>query len=236
MRNYIFSAFILSLVIFCGTAWGMQPYLQSLCQDAKYTCIKTHKGETWESLFADPELRDIVMRLNRVNIEPRAGQVIVVPNNMLTIKLMDLSPFKQEIPAPGKKTIIFDPKIHAWGAYNENGQLVKWGPASGGRDWCPDIGSRCHTVTGEFTIYRKSGAQCVSSIFPLHEGGAPTPYCMFFYRGYALHASKEVPGYNASHGCIRLFLEDARWLNQEFIALPQAGGTKVIVQDYPQSA
>ncbi len=43
------------------------------------------------------------------------------------------------------------------------------------------------------------------------------PYCMHFSGGYALHGSPTVPGYNASHGCVRLFTEDAKWLNQHFV-------------------
>ena len=65
-------------------------------------------------------------------------------------------------------------------------------------------------------IYNKGGAGCASSKFPVGRGGAPMPYCMFFHGGYALHGSYEVPGYHASHGCIRLFVDDAAWLNEEF--------------------
>ena len=59
------------------------------------------------------------------------------------------------------------------------------------------------------------------------------PYCMHFFRGYALHGSSTVPGYRASHGCIRMFIEDARWLNEEFIDIPYSDeykGTKVIIE------
>ena len=57
------------------------------------------------------------------------------------------------------------------------------------------------------------------------------PYCMHFFRGYALHGSRTVPGYADSHGCVRMFIEDARWLNEEFIDVPGEGyqGTRVIV-------
>ena len=54
------------------------------------------------------------------------------------------------------------------------------------------------------------------------------PFCMHFYRGYAFHGATAVPGYRASHGCIRLFIEDARWLNNEFIDVG-AKGTRVII-------
>lgn len=237
MQKLVQSAFITCVLwLFGSVAWGMPPYLQELCQDPDYTCIKVHKGETWQSLFADPELRDMVMKLNRVNVQPRPNQYIVVPNNMATVTLLDLAPFERKIPGHGVKTLMYDPAIHAWAAYDADGDLVRWGPGSGGRDWCADIGSRCHTKTGEFMVYRKGSAKCISSKFPLPNGGAPMPYCMFFHGGYAIHASNEVPGYNASHGCVRVFLEDARWLNQEFIDLPHEGGTKVIIHPYPQSS
>jgi len=48
---------------------------------------------------------------------------------------------------------------------------------------------------------------------------------MYFHGGFALHGSYEVPGFNASHGCVRLFVPDAEWLNQDFTA----GGQKVMV-------
>lgn len=55
------------------------------------------------------------------------------------------------------------------------------------------------------------------------------PYCVFFNRGIALHGSPEVPGYHASHGCVRLFVQDAEWLNESFIEI---GKTRVhVVED-----
>jgi lipoprotein-anchoring transpeptidase ErfK/SrfK len=50
---------------------------------------------------------------------------------------------------------------------------------------------------------------------------------MFFNGNFALHGSYNVPGYNDSHGCVRLFVNDAQWLNQEFT---DGERTKVIVQ------
>lgn len=60
------------------------------------------------------------------------------------------------------------------------------------------------------------------------------PYCMFFHGGYALHASPVVPGHHDSHGCVRLFLEDAKWLNEEFIELSSdtQKGTTIVVNPY----
>lgn len=114
----------------------------------------------------------------------------------------------------------------AWGAYDAEGNLVKSGRASGGKSYCPDIGRGCRTVTGTYTIYRKQGAGCKSSRFPVGKGGAPMPYCMHFKGGYALHGSNSVPGYNASHGCVRVPPSDAQWLNQNFV---RVGSTRVSI-------
>ena len=77
-------------------------------------------------------------------------------------------------------------------------------------------------------MFAKGGANCKSSKFPLEHPGAPMPYCMKFHGGYALHGSYEVRPYNASHGCIRILPEDARWLSQNLVR----PGTRVIVRPY----
>lgn len=136
---------------------------------------------------------------------------------------MEKSPLPQTIAAPGQKTIKINLSKRVFGAYDSSGNLLKWGRVSGGKNYCPDIGRSCRTPTGSFTIYSKKGSECKSSRFPLPNGGARMPYCMHFHGGYAMHGG-HVPNYNASHGCVRLHHEDARWLNQQFV---QVGSTKV---------
>lgn len=189
--------------------------------------MQIQKGETWVKKFPDENQRNVVMRLNRMNIPLRKGMTIAVPENA-NLTAMDITPFDKQITAPGKKTILVVPKKLAWAAYDADGKLVAWGPASLGKDYCRDVHRGCRTTTGYFTIVQKGGINCVSSKYPLPRGGAPMPYCMHFFRGYALHGSFEVPGYNASHGCVRLFIDDAKWLNQEFVEQ----GTNVIVEPY----
>lgn len=137
--------------------------------------------------------------------------------------------FPETRPATGKKVFIFDPKATAWAAYDGNGHRVKTGSASGGKDFCEDIGRSCHTVTGTFRVYSKKGEDCTSSLYPVETGGgARMPYCMHFNGGYSIHAAYEVPNWNASHGCIRVLPAAAKWLNQDFIDI----GTTVIVKPY----
>lgn len=136
-------------------------------------------------------------------------------------------PDKRE--ATGHKVFIFDPKATAWAAYDRDGNRVETGSASGGKDYCEDIGRPCRTVTGTFHVYSKKGEDCTSSIYPVEtHGGARMPYCMHFNGGYSIHAAYEVPNYNASHGCIRVLPDAAKWLNEDFIDV----GTTVIVKPY----
>jgi hypothetical protein len=198
-----------------------------LCAAPNYDCVQVERGDTWHNLFPDPRQRDIVMRLNRTNVPLKYRSWIVVPEDLDDIDLMDVSPFPEQIKAPGERTILVSLKKHAFGAYNQHGFLVHWGPISGAKGYCPDIGRKCTTVTGKFHIIRKGGIDCKSSKYPIGKGGSPMPFCMFFYRGFALHGST-LPGHHASHGCVRLFFEDAEWLNKGFITTG-GGGTRVIV-------
>ena len=137
--------------------------------------------------------------------------------------------FPDKRPGTGKKVFIFDPKATAWAAYDAQGNRVETGSASGGKDYCEDVGHGCHTVTGTYHVYAKQGEDCISHTFPIEtHGGAKMPYCMHFHGGYSIHAAYEVPNYNASHGCIRVLPSAAKWLNENFIDV----GTAVIVKPY----
>lgn len=209
-------------------------YGEQFCHKPGYSCVTVKHGQSWKSLFPDSYDREVVQRLNRIGTGLYAGMRIAVPNNLPGTNLIDISPFPAKMAAAGHKVIIVDPKTLAFGAYDASGTLVHWGPISAGRDYCPDIHRRCHSSVGTFQVYTKEGAGCKSKKFPIGKGGAPMPYCMYFNGGYALHGSPEVPGYNASHGCIRMFTEDAQWLNTQFVDLPGSGhrGTQVIIRPY----
>ena len=128
----------------------------------------------------------------------------------------------------GEKVIIVNPNVHAWGAYDSSGNLLRGGLATAGGDYCPDIGRRCHTRSGSFRIQSLGSASCKSSMYPLPRGGAPMPYCMFFNGHQGLHGSYNVVDGNASHGCVRLHVNDAEWVRFNFAHV----GTKVIVKPY----
>lgn len=137
--------------------------------------------------------------------------------------------FPMELDATGHKRFIFDPKLAAWAAYGPDGHRVMTGAASGGKDYCEDSGAPCRTVTGRFHVYNKRGLDCRSGEYPVETtGGAKMPYCMYFFRGFTIHAAYEVPTHNSSHGCIRVWPSAAKWLNENFIDT----GTEVTVMSY----
>lgn len=133
----------------------------------------------------------------------------------------------------GKKTVLVDPKVHAWGAYDENGTLVKSGLATAGGSQCPpdDTGEpNCKTDSGRFKIYRMGDGSCKSKVYPKPEGGGLMPYCMFFNNGEALHGSPDntVIEANVSHGCVRMRIQDAEWMRENFADI----GTTVVILPY----
>lgn len=207
-----------------------------LCADPRFSCVEIEEGDKWDSLWPDEEKRNILRRLNRMNIRLRKGMKIALPKNLESVTLLEIAPFPKKIESGGEKEVRVDLNRLAWGAYDAEGNLVDWGPASGGKSWCPDVGYACRTPAGEYRVFGKGGAKCKSSKFPIPKGGAPMPYCMHFKPGYALHGSYEVPGFNASHGCVRLYPEDAKRLNEDFIETPNKEnayrGTKVVILPY----
>lgn len=219
---------IVVFLLSVGAYAGATSYVKQLCQNdaADVACIKVQRGDSWQSLWPDPQQQGAVARLNRMNTPLEPGMIIAVPHNLSEAGTAALLPLPERIQPFGKKLIWVDLKNLAWAAYDETGQRVYWGPASGARGFCPDMDAKCTTPTGNFTIYRKEGEACVSTKFPIPDGGAPMPYCMFFEGGFAIHGSYEVPGYNASHGCVRIFPEDAQWLNQNFI---DVGSTEIVI-------
>ncbi len=194
-------------------------------QDTK--TVKRKQLDSWGSLFPDPTARMLVMKLNRMNIELERGMVIAIPDILAGKTLMDFSPFPLSRNGTGEKVLIWDPKLLAWAAYNEGGILTRWGPGVGGKEWCPDIERPCKTINGTFRLMYKTGRYHRSDHYPVGEclgsllarpGCAPMPWFMCFDDdGYGLHGSDEIPGYNASHGCIRIFTDDAEWLNLNFV-------------------
>jgi peptidoglycan hydrolase-like protein with peptidoglycan-binding domain len=62
-----------------------------------------------------------------------------------------------------------------------------------------------YTPVGSFTVERKIEGDHVAPLGTLHDP-------MYFVGGWAIHGAGYVPGYPASHGCVRVSDSDADWL------------------------
>lgn len=218
-----------------STSFANQYYVDRLCDDPQYNCIKIKKGQSWQQFLPDDLQREIVQRLNRTNTYLWRGRKVALPKNLKELTVLDVAPFDNEMDTNNEKVILVDQEKLAWAAYGEDGKIVKWGPISSGKNYCKDVGRNCYTKPGIFYVFSKKDERCRSRSFPVGRGGSRMPYCMFFYRGYALHGSAYMTGRRDSHGCVRMFTEDARWLNEEFVSLTDVNsdikGTKVIIED-----
>jgi len=231
MKKILLTAFIMSMMSVVNAA---SFYGTALCGYPQYDCIKVGSGESWEKLFPDPVQRDLVQRVNRSYNSLWTGRVIAVPKNLAHINIYDIAPFPVKLDGETEKQIIIDQEKLAWGAYDAQGNLLWWGPISSGRDKCSDSNRSCRTLTGIFRIFSKENSKCTSDVFPIGKGGAKMPFCMYFHKGFAMHGSDDIPGQRASHGCVRMFVEDAKWLNLNFVQLSSERnnfmGTKVVVR------
>lgn len=230
--------FVFILFIFSSSSFST--YGRRICKESGFDCLRVKGRQSWKSLFPEDHDRGIAMRINRMNTQLYPGLTIAVPDELSNADIMDFSPFPLNVPSPGEKVVIVDPVNLAWGAYDGDGTLVRWGPASSGSDYCKDLDRECHTHSGSFRVYSLGSSDCYSTKFPLPEGGAPMPYCMYFENGQALHGEPNgLPGYNASHGCVRLYVNDAEWLRYDFIEGPNSSnryrGTRVIVKPYEEA-
>lgn len=194
------------------------------------------REESWSSLFPSDKARDIVKRVNRQNGFLSEGMILAIPEHLSQLSMLDVAPFPKYRRGFAEKCIVLSLKNQAFAAYDLTGELILWGPISSGASQCLGLAQGCLTPKGSFRINHKEGAGCVSKTYPLRlngqKGGGEMSYCMYFNKGYALHGSEDLPGYAASHGCIRLFSEDARFLNEHFVSVGDGrkSGTRVLIE------
>ncbi len=98
-----------------------------------------------------------------------------------------------------KKLIIFSYRIQAFAVYEE-GQLRRWGPVSMGKRSTP-------TPVGLYSTNWKAK----ETISTVDEGWVMKWYFNIVnFQGVSMH-EYDLPGYPASHACVRLLEEDAKW-------------------------
>jgi lipoprotein-anchoring transpeptidase ErfK/SrfK len=188
-----------------------------------------------KSRFGDEAFLTI-LKINRIDPNNvRKGIELIVPTEHS--ELLAFSPFPRRIDGVKDipKLILVSRRVQAFGAY-ESGELVWWGPTSTGK-------RATETPAGLFhTNWRaKVTRSTVNSSWVL-----PWTFNLDNFDGIAFH-QYALPGYPASHGCVRLLESDAKWIygwsDQWILSTPEkrllANGTPVIIFDnyaYGQTA
>jgi L,D-transpeptidase-like protein len=143
----------------------------------------------------------VVLKLNRLDSQHlRAGATILIPEQVG--ELINYSPFPHRLEAGSEipKLILVSLRVQAFGAY-EYGNLAHWGPTSTGKKASPTPAGRYHT-----NWKSKATRSSINNEWLL-----PWYFNLDNRRGIAFH-QYDLPGYPASHGCVRLLEEDAAWI------------------------
>jgi len=213
------------LGVFVAAVWfgGMataNPFATQTCQTAlpiDWRCIKVQAGTSWDWLVPDVQYRKTIQKFNRQNGRLYADQWLVIPPSYLDWN--QLAPFVQTDYVGQTDVVVFDPQRLAWAHYI-NGQLITWGPAVGGKDWCSDKnngrGAPCKTRVGKFSFTETASPSRRSNAYPVGCAGKSCARMPYFTRftdsGQGIHA-RSMRGANASHGCIGVFEDDAVYIN-----------------------
>jgi lipoprotein-anchoring transpeptidase ErfK/SrfK len=143
----------------------------------------------------------IALKLNRLDARHlRPGVTILIPEQI--DELNAYSPFPQRLEAAREtpKLLLASLRVQAFGAY-EYGNLVRWGPVSSGKKASPTPAGFYHT-----NWKAKATHSSINDEWLL-----PWYFNLDNQRGIAFH-QYDLPGYPASHGCLRLLDDDAAWI------------------------
>ena len=155
--------------------------------------------------FTPPEI-DILEKLNRrdrehlIRVDPPVPG-LVVPAVWETDELA-YSPLPRAwtLASEYPKYLVVHQPMQVFGAY-EFGTLVRWGPVSSGRKETP-------TPAGSFNLTWRSRKRTSTD----NEAWVLEWYFNFVNsRGISFHQF-DLPGYAASHACVRLLPRDAQWI------------------------
>ena len=197
-------------------------HLDSIRTAAEVDSFETHFSE---------DFKKHIFALNRVDAyRLNAGDQLIIPDT-LTGNFMDYSPFPVEMKIFDSipKTVLVNRRIQGFGLY-EKGKLIRWGPVSSGKESTPTPAGLHY---GNFKA--KDKVSTVNDDWLL-------PYYFNFmnFEGVGVH-QYSMPGYPASHACVRLRMDDAvfiydwakQWeLNENRQKVVKNGTPFMVIGDY----
>jgi hypothetical protein len=148
-----------------------------------------------------PERFLLALKVNRCDsLHVRNGDSLMVPDS--SAGLLDLSPFPHQIPSTREvgKLVLVSRRVQAFAAY-DSGRLERWGPTSTGRETLQTPEGLYHTNWKDADRTSTFNEEWLLKWYINLES----------FLGISFHLF-ELPGYPASHSCIRLLENDAIWL------------------------
>lgn len=180
--------------------------------------VEPQKNIHYTSIIIPPKKKDSVLGAFKKNYSDEEQYIILALNRLDkknlwradTLMIPDhfekdfraYSPFPAHVDVLNdvKKFVVFSYPIQAYAAY-ENGNLVKWGPSSMGK-------KAAQTKRGlMFANWKKELA--ISTVDS--EWKLPYNFNIHNTLGIGWH-QYDLPGFPASHSCLRLLMDDAKWM------------------------
>lgn len=163
--------------------------------------------DSFRQKYSAPE-QEFIFALNRMDAHRlNVGGNLIIPDT-LTSNFLDYSPFPEyfEMLNSIPKSVLVSRRIQGFALY-EFGRLVRWGPISSGKSSTP---TPVGLFYGNYKALRKISTVNESWIMPYY-------FNYMNFEGVGVH-QYTMPGYPASHACVRLKNEDARviynWADQ----------------------
>jgi hypothetical protein len=184
---------------------GVQSAAPAAAQDAFAIQPQPKTDKELKDRFTPAQI-DVLEKLNRRDREHLIRTDPAVPGLIVPSAWQDdelgYSPLPMEWPAAAAhaKYVVVHQPFQVFGAY-ESGRLVRWGPISSGR-------KETATPAGSYNLTWRSRKRTSTD----NEAWVLEWYFNFINsRGISFHQF-DLPGYAASHACVRMLQRDAQWL------------------------
>ncbi len=169
----------------------------------RYHAVKIPSRNALERLCRElgPERFLLALKVNRRDsLHVRDGDSLMVPDS--SALLLDLAPFPHEAPSTRglSKLVLVSRRVQAFAAY-DGGRLLRWGPTSTGRETLQTPEGLYHTNWKDAERTSTFNEEWLLKWYINLEN----------FLGISFHLF-ELPGYPASHSCMRLLEDDAVWL------------------------